>query len=236
MIVGGLIAALLAIPAIVYASHQFNDVSNTNTFHDDIAWLADNGITRGCNPPANTEFCPSDAVTRGQMAAFMRRFHETFIAGGQSPSAAVGIGVAERQNSDTPASGNGVVGGLSMNLNIPVSGVLVVTASVDMANEVVSDAFACGINTGGSTDLAQGDSWRVVDLTANFYDTCSTQTALLVGPGVQTARVVITQAEATTQAYGGVIQAVLYTGDGVFGLLDAEEQVRSREISDTPRN
>ena len=31
------------------------------------------GITRGCNPPANTRFCPDDAVTRSQMAAFLAR-------------------------------------------------------------------------------------------------------------------------------------------------------------------
>ncbi len=30
-------------------------------------------ITRGCNPPANTEFCPRDSITRGQMAAFLVR-------------------------------------------------------------------------------------------------------------------------------------------------------------------
>src|SRR5690606_21829666 len=34
---------------------------------------AESGITRGCNPPANTRFCPDDYVTRGQMAAFLVR-------------------------------------------------------------------------------------------------------------------------------------------------------------------
>jgi hypothetical protein len=31
------------------------------------------GITRGCNPPANSRYCPDDAVTRGQMATFLSR-------------------------------------------------------------------------------------------------------------------------------------------------------------------
>ncbi len=31
------------------------------------------GITLGCNPPANDRFCPEEAVTRGQMAAFVAR-------------------------------------------------------------------------------------------------------------------------------------------------------------------
>ncbi len=31
------------------------------------------GITRGCNPPLNDRFCPRQEITRGQMAAFLRR-------------------------------------------------------------------------------------------------------------------------------------------------------------------
>jgi hypothetical protein len=31
------------------------------------------GVTKGCNPPANTKFCPKDPVTREQMAAFLKR-------------------------------------------------------------------------------------------------------------------------------------------------------------------
>ena len=68
------VAALLAIPMMAIAADRFNDVPDTNIFHDDIAWLADAGVTAGCNPPANDEFCPEDAVKRQQMAAFMRRF------------------------------------------------------------------------------------------------------------------------------------------------------------------
>jgi hypothetical protein len=46
---------------------------DTSVFEDDIEWLAQTGITRGCNPPANTAYCPNDPVTRGQMAAFLTR-------------------------------------------------------------------------------------------------------------------------------------------------------------------
>jgi len=42
-------------------------------FEGDIEWIAEEGITQGCNPPLNTMFCPDDRVTRGQMAAFLRR-------------------------------------------------------------------------------------------------------------------------------------------------------------------
>ena len=42
-------------------------------FEEDIERLAAAGITKGCNPPANTRFCPAAPVTRGQMAAFLVR-------------------------------------------------------------------------------------------------------------------------------------------------------------------
>jgi S-layer family protein len=44
-----------------------------SVFEDDIARLATARITRGCNPPENTRFCPDDIVTRGQLAAFLVR-------------------------------------------------------------------------------------------------------------------------------------------------------------------
>lgn len=67
------VSMLGALSGAVMAAHVFTDVPESNIFHDDIAWLADAGITRGCNPPDNTEFCPADNVTREQMAAFLRR-------------------------------------------------------------------------------------------------------------------------------------------------------------------
>lgn len=94
-----LVLAVLTIPvAVAVGSHRFTDVPTGHVFHDDISWLADQGITRGCNPPANTEFCPDDPVTRGQMAAFMRRFSGTVAGTGEAgPSTRVsqsGIGNA----------------------------------------------------------------------------------------------------------------------------------------------
>ena len=44
-----------------------------STFEADIAKLAAAGITKGCNPPDNTMYCPNASVTRGQMAAFLVR-------------------------------------------------------------------------------------------------------------------------------------------------------------------
>ena len=52
-------------------SAGFVDVSGSFTVAIDR--LAAAGITRGCNPPANDRFCPTQAVTRAQMAAFLVR-------------------------------------------------------------------------------------------------------------------------------------------------------------------
>lgn len=53
-------------------SSAFVDTADS-IFSDDIDWLVRAGITRGCNPPENDAFCPDALVTRGQMAAFLRR-------------------------------------------------------------------------------------------------------------------------------------------------------------------
>ena len=73
------VAATALVPVAVSASHTFTDVPDTNLFHDDITWLADAGVTKGCNPPANDQFCPSATVTREQMAAFMKRLAEAQV-------------------------------------------------------------------------------------------------------------------------------------------------------------
>ncbi|MEA3510736.1 MAG: S-layer homology domain-containing protein [Actinomycetota bacterium] len=50
----------------------FTDTSDS-IHSDDIAALAEAGITKGCNPPDNTRYCPTSTVTREQMAAFLVR-------------------------------------------------------------------------------------------------------------------------------------------------------------------
>jgi hypothetical protein len=76
------IMALVAGPtaqAIVLTGYFTDD--NGSTFESDIDSIAEAGITKGCNPPANTHFCPNDDVTRGEMAAFIRRALDLPAAG-----------------------------------------------------------------------------------------------------------------------------------------------------------
>lgn len=63
------IARALDLP--VGAVNTFVD-DDGSIFEDAIAQIAEADITRGCNPEG-TQFCPDDPVTRGQMAAFLRR-------------------------------------------------------------------------------------------------------------------------------------------------------------------
>jgi hypothetical protein len=72
--------ALLLVPAVaIGATGDLEDVPDGHTFENDIEWLASVGVTKGCNPPANTNFCRDDLVTRGQMAAFIHRLSNQVV-------------------------------------------------------------------------------------------------------------------------------------------------------------
>ena len=51
---------------------RFSDTIGS-TFEVDIDKLATAGITAGCNPPANTLYCPDRSLTRAEMATFLFR-------------------------------------------------------------------------------------------------------------------------------------------------------------------
>lgn len=70
----GQLAAFLARALHLPASSEdhFTD-DNGSLFEGDINKVAAAGITRGCNPPANTHFCPDQPVTRAEMATLLVR-------------------------------------------------------------------------------------------------------------------------------------------------------------------
>ena len=73
--VGLALALLLAAPVALAAlppGGTFVD-DNGTLFEGAIEAIAAEGITTGCNPPANTRYCPDDFVTRGEMAVFLVR-------------------------------------------------------------------------------------------------------------------------------------------------------------------
>jgi hypothetical protein len=80
VLAGALFLAAVSTAALAY-DKQFEDVPAGSTFASDIGWLDRFGITKGCNPPDNTRFCPKDPVTREQMAAFMHRLSDNIVFG-----------------------------------------------------------------------------------------------------------------------------------------------------------
>jgi hypothetical protein len=60
----------IALPASMFANHIFSDVPSGGTFHDAITNVYNARITTGCGVGT---YCPTNAVTREQMAGFLQR-------------------------------------------------------------------------------------------------------------------------------------------------------------------
>lgn len=65
------VTALIVAPATAWATHVFEDVLDASTHAEAIEYIADAGITRGCED--GSVYCPSEPVTRAQMASFLYR-------------------------------------------------------------------------------------------------------------------------------------------------------------------
>jgi len=63
-------AVLVSGRGTALASHQFTDVPDSAGYHDFVDFLVDNGLTSGCGAGV---YCGGNAVTRGQMAIFLKR-------------------------------------------------------------------------------------------------------------------------------------------------------------------
>lgn len=68
-----MVAVTVLATSTVFANHQFEDVPNSNPFHDDIAWASNAGIAEGF--PDGT-YRPGQPVTRQAMAAFLHRTYD----------------------------------------------------------------------------------------------------------------------------------------------------------------
>ena len=91
LIAAAMLGAAVAFPLGVIASHQFTDVPDSSTYHDDIDAIRDAGITTGCGLNL---YCPKAYVTREQMAAFMNRLGA--LQAGKTPV----VKAATAQNAD----------------------------------------------------------------------------------------------------------------------------------------
>ena len=64
-----MLAAGIFVSGVAQASHNFSDVLTGVFYHNAVEWVFNRGITAGCAPGL---YCPDAAVTRGQMAVFLR--------------------------------------------------------------------------------------------------------------------------------------------------------------------
>jgi hypothetical protein len=72
----GQMAAFLARALNLQPGLDFFVDDDGHPFEPAINAIAQVGIVRGCNPPANTRYCPDQLVTRAQMATYLRRAME----------------------------------------------------------------------------------------------------------------------------------------------------------------
>jgi hypothetical protein len=228
-----LVAVALVIPGVVYASHQFTDVPDSHTFHNSIAWMKDHNITVGCNPPANTRYCPDDNVTRGQMAAFMKRLAENQVVDAATLDGQDSIaytteinGVACEANCPDGAALT-IVPVLTLDVSAPAAGVMHI--SFDHQNDA-----------GNTNDFVQ--DWIAIDQAANsgcgtwffvpvqstpgtyvisFYDgninagTNAGSVAVAVGAGDHTVNLCSLSTEAFVSNQGSL--STIWSGNGVGG-------------------
>lgn len=71
LIIGSLFTGISSAAALPPGGTFVDDDGNIHEGY--IEAIAEEGITKGCNAPLKDRFCPNDAVTRGQMAAFLSR-------------------------------------------------------------------------------------------------------------------------------------------------------------------
>jgi len=173
----GMVGALVATPIAVYATHQFTDVSDSAFFSNSVTWMKDNGITAGCNPPANTKYCPNDNVSRGEMAVFLKRLAEKKIVDAATVdgfSASQLTRVAFGSTGDAAdADGDAV----SASITIPKDGWLILSGSIEGSGGA-TDFYNCQLTVDGVTVAGTLRVSRVDDPggdhTNNAEENCST--------------------------------------------------------------
>jgi hypothetical protein len=70
------IAGVLVLSGVALASHNFPDVPDDHTHHDNIGWAADNGVVRGF---ADGLFRPNANITRGQAATMFAQYNDHIL-------------------------------------------------------------------------------------------------------------------------------------------------------------
>jgi hypothetical protein len=213
MIIVSAVVAAVAFPAgVVFASHTFDDVPESNVHHDAITAVADAGITVGC---ATGGYCPSDAVTRAQMASFIDRLG---ALSGQEPSVnattvdgANAVDLRSIVVSDSFASVSALpttVTNLgSVTIDVPVDGTLVAHGHVTLVTFGEGTVTTVGIT---DSDDAEPDAGAAGTSRVGFLDGAAT-----------TRRVVEASPQRTLEVEAGT--HTLYLNAQKSATFDAQE-------------
>lgn len=111
-----LVALVTVAVPVALATDRFIDVPAGNPHHNDINTIATAGITLGCNPPTNNQYCPDQFVRRDQMASFLQR----------------GLGRAGRVHVSSAVTTT-MSPVATVSLTVPGSGFVLVTATADIS-------------------------------------------------------------------------------------------------------
>jgi hypothetical protein len=166
-----LLAGVLVVPTAVYAAGGAFTDDDTSVFENDINWMADNGITTGCTP---TQYCPDDNVTRGQMAAFMRRLATKKVVDAATAADADtldGLDSTEittllfasrdTTNGGTSETAAGRIEVNSVAISVPLDGYLVISGGAFVNNQNGTDLqYALNAKLDGANALVQ--DWTAV--------------------------------------------------------------------------
>ena len=184
------VTALIVAPLTAYAIHDFTDVPDSNTFHEDISAIADAGVTLGCNPPDNDEYCPDDNVTREQMAAFMNRLGA--LGPGKTPVANAATAL-QADNATTAGDADTVDGQHAADL---INGAALVNSAgtnVSLAagatTEVLSLELAPGTYVLSTTGILNNNAGTSQSVECEFSAggaSIDTSSPIILGPNVQT--------------------------------------------------
>ena len=98
LLVVALTAAVVA-PTTAYATHVFDDVEDDFTHAPGIEYVAEKGITTGCDAD---NYCPNNPLTRAQMATFL------FRASGNDPETAPSVNADTIDGLDSTELGGAV--------------------------------------------------------------------------------------------------------------------------------
>ncbi len=134
----------------------FADVMSS-VFEADIEWLAGEAITKGCNPPFNSLFCPDDHVTRGQMAAFLVRALDLTDEGGGN--------VFTDDNGSIFESSIDILStaGITRGCNPPVNDMFCPNSFVTRGQMAAFLVRALGLSDDGGGDLFEDDDGSIFE-------------------------------------------------------------------------